>query len=180
MSSRKVKPFKRTLNIVSAVYSSITGLVTFVTNTHYLTNGNLITVSFPDVPQILLDVPVTFVSSTSFTIPTPMDYRLSPSTEIEIKYYSTGQTGGQESLTLASSTTLPAVIQSWVSGTGTAVYTVEASLDNLHWTTDGVSITHTAADGNTQAVTISVSWAYVRINITSIGASTKLYVNLGA
>lgn len=180
MSSRKVKPFTRKLTIVSAVYSAITGLVTIVTDTHYLASLDVITVRFPDVPQILLNVPVTVSDGTTFTIATPMDYHLNNASEIEVGYYSVGQTGGQLALTLPSSTALNAVVQSWVSGTGTAVYTIEGSLDGVHWTTDGTTITHTSADGNTQAASISVSWAYLRINLTSVGTATKLYVNLSA
>lgn len=178
MSSRKVKPFVRTLTVDTAVFQA--GFLTTTIHTkelHYLNNNEVVTIRFQNFPQILLNVPVTVTSTTAFSISTPYDYELHNS-EIEVGFYSHDMTGGQQSITLSSSTALSAVIQSWVSGTGTAVYTVEGSLDNVHWSTDTTIITHAAANNDTQALTIGVSWAYIRINLTSVGPATKLYVNM--
>ena len=181
MSSRKVKSFTRNLLIKTATYTDSTKLTLIETElTHYLVTGDLVTLRFPNFPQILLNVEINRTSATAFTIVTPQDYQLNSGTNLEVGYYSHDMTGGQEALTLSSSTALVAVIQSHVSGTGGAVYVVEGSLDNIHWSGDAVVITHLGVDQNTQAITIAPSWAYVRINITSIGASTKLYLNLGA
>lgn len=178
MSSRKVRPFVRTLTIDTAVFQlAYLTTVIHTKEVHHLNNGDVITLRFPDAPQVLLDVPVTVTSTTSFTIDTPMDYRLY-NAEIEVGFYNHDMTGGQQPLTLHATTALSAVIQSWVSGTGTAVYTIEGSLDGVHWSTDTVIITHAAANNDTQAATIAVSWAYLRINLTSVGAATKLYVNV--
>lgn len=178
MSSRKVRPFVRKLTVDTAVFQS--GFLTTHIHTkelHYLNNGNVVTVRFPNFPQVLLNVPVTVNSTTSFTIDTPYDYELR-NADIEVGYYSHDMTGGQESITLASSTALSAVIQSFTEGTGGAVYSIEGSLDNVHWSTDTIIITHLNANNDTQALTIGVSWAYLRVNITSVGPATKFYVNL--
>ena len=181
MSSRKIKPFVRNLLIKSAVYDNNTKLTLIETSiVHSLVSLDLVTLRFPNLPQILLNVPIDVISTTKFTIATYQDFGLNTGTNLEVGYYSTGMTGGQDSLTLSSSTALVAVVQSHVSGVGGAVYTIEGSLDGLHWSTDAVIITHLGVDGNTQAATISPSWAYLRINITSIGAATRLYINLGA
>ena len=178
MSSRKVRPFVRKLTVDTAAFQA--GFLTTVIHTkelHYLNNGDVITLRFPNYPQVLLNVPVTVNTTKSFTISTPQDYELENS-EIEVGFYSHDMTGGQEGITMVSSTALAAVVQSWVSGTGTAVYTIEGSLDGVHWSTDTVVITHLNANNDTQALTIGVSWAYLRVNLTSVGPATKLYVNV--
>jgi len=178
MSSRKVTPLVRTLTIVNSTYQpSFGNTLINVLETHYLTTGDRIRIRFPNVPQILEDVPVTVTSGTAFTVDTPMDYKIDSRGEIKVLFYSTGMTGPQSPITVNSTTALAAVMQLWVSGIGGAVYTVEGSLDGQHYSTDSNITTHLGVDGDTQAVVINVSWAYLRLNITSIGAATKLYGN---
>jgi hypothetical protein len=170
----------RRLNVVSSTYAS--GVTTVVADaTHYLVSGDLVTLRLPNNPCLLTDVAVTVVSATSFSVLTPMDYRLDEKAEVEIKYFRTGLTGGMPWITLANATGAPTVLQSWVSGSGGASYTVEGSLDKLHPTPDaGGTVTHAAADGDTQAVIIVPAWTWVRINIISVGAGTKLHVNVAS
>jgi hypothetical protein len=178
MSSRKVTPLVRTLTIVNSTYQPTFGNTLIdVLETHYLTTGDLITVRFLNVPQIFENVPVTVTSGTAFTIDTPYDCKIDSRGEIKVRFYSTGMTGTQSPITVNSTTALAAVMQLWTSGTGGAVYTVEGSLDGIHFNTDSNITTHLGVNGDTQAVVITVSWAYLRLNITSIGAATKLYGN---
>lgn len=177
MSTRKVKPFARVLQVTSSSYA--TGETTLVTETHYLTTGDLVTVRFKNNPLSFTNVPVTVVNSTSFKITTDKDYQIKESGEVVINFYATGQTGGQQSITLTHGSGAPAVIQSFVKGTGGAVYTVEGSLDNVHWSPNS-PITHVGTTDDTQASTIAPAWAWLRVNITSIGAATKLYINASA
>ena len=180
MSSRKVKPFVRTLTVDTAVFQA--GFLTTTIHTkelHYLNNGDVVTIRFQNFPQILLNVPVTVNTTSSFTIVTPQDYELHNS-EIEVGFYSHDMTGAQTGVTLSSSTALSAVIQTFTEGTGGAVYTTSGSLDGIHYVDDPAIITHPGVDGSTMAITIGVSWAYIRLNITSIGPATKLYALISA
>ncbi len=172
MSSRKVRPIVRLLPILSAVYSA--GVTTITTATHYLASDDLVTIRFQDVPQVLLNIAVTVTSGTTFTIVTPMDYRL-VGNNVEIAFYATGQTGGQPSITFNHQTGNSGVVQSWVVGTGGAVYTIEGSLDDVHWSNGDAAVTHAGITNDTQSSTVEPAWAYLRPNITSIGAATKLY-----
>lgn len=177
MSSRKVKPLVRVLPVLSSSFAS--GETTFVTATHYLTTGDLVTIRFKNFPQSLTDIAVTVLSGTSFKVATPNDFMIVEDGEVQINFFGAGQTGRQRAITLNHSSGAPAVLQSYVKGTGGAVYTIEGSLDNSHWTTDS-PITHAGVTDDTQASTIVPAWAWVTINLTSIGASTKLYVNISS
>ena len=78
-------------------------------------------------------------------------------------------------ISLPRSTGAAAVVQSFVTGTGGAAYALDVSLDGVHWTSLA-SITHAGTTDDTQSATIAPNWAYGSVNITSIGASTKLTV----
>lgn len=179
MSSRKVKPFTRILPVLSSTFA--TGETTFNTATHYLTTGDLVTIRFKNNPLFLTNVPVTVLSSTSFKVSTDRDYNIQESGEVIIDFYFTGQTGTQSAHSITHTTGLPFVIQSHVIGTGGAVYIIEKSLDGVHWIADASgTLTHTGTTNHTLGNELSGSWVYVRINITSIGAATKLYVYVSA
>ena len=181
MSSRKIKPFIRNIAIKNTTYDNNTKLTLIETvAAHLLVDGDLVTLRFNNVPQILLNVAIDVITPTTFNVATYQDFGFKNGATLEVDYYSTGMTGGQDSLTLSSSTALPAVIQTFVVGTGTAVYQVESSLNGNNWITDPTVITHTNISGSSLAVTVSPSWGYVRINVTSIGAATRLFALLGA
>jgi hypothetical protein len=180
MSSKKVNRAFRTLSIVSATYANNVTTITTKEAAHYLVNNDLITVMFTNVPQVLDDVAVAVTGANTFTIPTTMDLKLDASATIQVYFFSAGMTGLQRAFTISQTTALPAIIQSYVSGTGTAVYDIVGTLfDPILgiWEGDGSSVTHTAIDKNSQATTIGISWAWLNINITSIGTLTKLYIN---
>ena len=70
------------------------------------------------------------------------------------------------------------VVQSYVRGTGGAVYKVEVSMDSEHWV-ETATVTHTTTTDDTGFVTIQPGWAYMRPNITSIGVNTNLVIITG-
>lgn len=180
MSTRRVKQATRTLKVLSSTF--LNGVTTItVDQTHYLTTGDLVTVRTINNPIVFVDIPVTVTSATAFSIVTVNDCRITETAEVQINFYATGQTGGMPGITLANVSGAPAVLQSYVKGTGGATYTIEGSLDNVHWTLDGAgTITHLGVTDNTQAAIISPAWLWVRINITVIGAATKLYYNISS
>ena len=68
------------------------------------------------------------------------------------------------------------VVQSWVTGTNGATFTPQFSMNGTNWV-PGTAVTHTT--GATSNFTLTPGWAYIRLNITAIGASTILSVVLG-
>jgi hypothetical protein len=178
MSSKKVQQFFRRLTVVSSTF--LAGITTItVAETHYLVTSDLITIFFANVPQVLNQVPITYVGANSFSVVTPIDYIIDNKAEIIVGYYSTGVIGGQVPLMLTHQTGNTAVVQTWISGTGGSTCTLEGSLDGIHFTPAIIStITNTGSNGNTQAGTIEPAWAYVRVNVGGVGASSKLYVNI--
>jgi hypothetical protein len=152
-----------------------------VDDTHYLLSGDLVTVRFKNAPQLLTDIPVTVTSATSFSVITVNDDRIQEDGEIEIGYYSAGQTGSMQSITLSNTTGAAAVLQSFVTGVGGAAYTVYGSLDNLHWTPDSAGlITHAAVNDDTQFAIIAPAWLWIKVVLTSVGAGTKLTIHLSS
>lgn len=95
--------------------------------------------------------------------------------QVEILDYSTGQTGGQPAFSIPRGiSSSGAILQTFVTGTGGATYTLELSLDGIHWVLAVATVTHAGTTGDTAFVTISPDWAYGRINPSVIGAATKL------
>lgn len=173
MSASRVKTFKRELNY-SAVFTS-PNVVTFTTPTaHFLVTGNLVDIIELVGTAQLPNMAVTVINATSFTLTGAFATDYWASGKIIIRNFSTGMTGLQV-MTSPRNQTGSAVIQSFVTGTGTAVYTINGSLDGLHWTVLA-TITHAATTGDTQFLVVEPSWAYIGINITSIGAATTLAV----
>lgn len=70
------------------------------------------------------------------------------------------------------------VFQSWVTGTNGATFTAEFSMDGVHWI-NSANVIHTTTDGDTGGFTFTAGWAYLRLNITALGASTILTVVMG-
>ncbi len=180
MSSRRVKKITRELDY-TATYSSGTGLLTVTTATHYLTSTNKVRLYFADAPQELNNVTATVTSSTTFTIPlTAIEAtRVQAVGKVVIDFYGPSQTGVQEAFTIPrgqGSGNL--VIQSYVTGTGGATYTLELSLDAVHWITAVATVTHSGTSGDTAFITVDPAWAYARINPSAIGAATQLTILL--
>lgn len=71
------------------------------------------------------------------------------------------------------------VVQSWVTGTNGATFTVEFSMDGVHWVTITNSTSIELVASATSAFTFTAGWAYMRLNITALGANTILSVVTG-
>lgn len=164
----QVKTLKRSLAF-TATWNA--GVLTVTTATHYLATGNLVTLVLSNGDK-LVGLTVTVTNATTFTVATD---RLYAAGTVEIGFFSTGQTGLQTAVSFARSTAASGVIQSFVSGTGTAVYLIVGSLDGVHWTTL-TTITHTSSNNDTQSYVVEPSWAFININITSVGAATTCTV----
>jgi hypothetical protein len=154
-------------------------------------NG-ILTVTTSDLHYLAVDDKVEFISSISSGAPFVAHVETVTSTtvftvvvsaeqaqrylvgEIKVSVFRTGQTGRVIS-PLSRMTGAAIVLQSFVVGTGTAVYGLEASLDGIHWTPIA-TVTHAATSGDTQSAVITPNWAFIAINITSIGVATSLEV----
>ena len=195
MSSARVKSFKRELNY-SAVFTAPNSVVFTTQTPHYLVTGNLVdiiefagTAQLPNMVVNVIDTN-TFTLSGEFIVSNGTLYIIANgntlvvagsvditdafwmSGKVIVRHFSTGISGYQI-MTTPRGQTGSSVIQSFVSGTGTAVYTISGSLDGIHWTLL-TTLTHTAVDGNTQSYIMEPNWAYVGLSITSIGAATTL------
>ena len=178
MSSAKVRTLSRVLNYTA---TWATGVLTVVTDAnHYLKTNDLVTLYFQNSPQEIVDVAVTVTNATTFTIPLTTVHGAQAFGQVTIKFYSTGMTGGQAAFTLPKNAYGARVIQSYVTGTGGATYTLELSLDAIHWVTAVATVTHGITTGDTQSVTVDPLWAYGRINPSVIGSATTLTVMISA
>ncbi len=148
-------------------------LTVTTTGNHLLTSTNQVTVRSTNVAIASQQAVVTVTGATTFTIPQSEAY--GGYVSIETDNFPTGFTGVTPSVGLGRTNGNSAVVQSVVTGTGGAVTVIEASLNGTAWSTIG-TLTNTGVDGNAQFLTIEPAWAFVRANVTSVGASTKLEV----
>lgn len=175
MSTQKVRKIsKRSLNY-TATWAS--GLLTVNTPTHFLATGNKVSLFFADSPQDLIDASIIVTTATQFTIPVSYANRVQLVGRVEIGHLNTGMTGGQEWFSIPRGQgSGPCVIQSFVTGTGGATYTLELSLNLTNPILAVSTVTHSIVDGNPQFITVDPAWAYGRINPSVIGAATTLTV----
>jgi hypothetical protein len=179
MSSTKIRKVKAPVLDATLTWSANT-LTVVTTTAHNLVTGDLVDIEVQNSPQELIQVPVTVTNSTTFTVsasPYWTDVSVPTATlngKVTISFFRTGQTG-RFAFTAPRSSGIAAVVQSFVIGTGGASYTLDGSLDGVHWT-NIATITHTTTTGDTQSAQVSPAWAYLSINITSIGAATSLTV----
>ena len=92
--------------------------------------------------------------------------------------YLPGQTGPQSAQPIPRGLGSSAIIQSYVTGSNGASYSVEVSLDTEHWI-NVASVVHTTDTGDTAFITIIPGWTQYRTNITAIGNNTLLTVMTG-
>lgn len=170
MSNQRVTSISRKLPY-TATYAN--GLLTVTTQSnHFLLTGDQ--VELHGATSInSINVNVTVLSVTEFTVPVEGDQiNRYLKGEIIVKFFRAGQSG-RFIFNLARSSGSPGVLQSFVTGAGGAVYNLEFSLDGIHWVT-GATITHPLIDGDSDFQTVAPAWVYASIDITSIGADTKL------
>jgi hypothetical protein len=173
MSSTKVKQFDRAIPVTVSDTVSGTGPYThtLVTATHNLTTGNILNgvVTNTEAGTISFATAATVISPTSFSISLPTRDSLLGET-LTAKFYSGGQTGAQPSFSWPQSY-VPGVLQ--VVSTGAATLALEGSLDNVNF----VNLKSVAlGSAGSDYVIVDAAWAYVRVNITSIAASTSVFV----
>jgi len=176
MSVSRVKYQKQYFPINSYTVDDANNKVNIVANNHILYNGiNVALTSNKEYTSYSGEVTVT--SANTFTV-NCYSKSIQSLTNYCVTGYLTGQTGGQQSITLPRGTGTEAIIQSYVSGTGGATYNIETSLDTSHWIPIA-TVTHTTTNGNTGFVLVSPGWAYYRANISSVGANTNLVIMSG-
>lgn len=174
MSTPRVKYLKQYFGITSATWNA--NVLTVVTPVaHNLYNGMTVTMVTPNNPQQLTGT-VTVSNTTTFTIACEAAKNVGGWFQYFIAGFLPGQTGGVGAHTIPRGTGATMVVQSYVVGTGGATYTIDLSLDGVHWTASGTTVTHGTTDNDTQSATIAPGWAYMRPNITSIGAATNLVI----
>lgn len=175
MSSSRVKYIKSFFPIRGYSFDSANNALVVTANNHilyanvdvYLTSGT---------QYVAYKTKVTSNTANTFTVPATAN--LAYLTDYYVNGYVKGQSGPQTEQTLPRGTGCDTVVQSYVSGTGGAVYTIEVSLDKEHWIT-AANVNHTTVNNDTGFITISPGWAYYRANINSIGANTNLVIMSG-
>ena len=176
MSTSKVRTLKTQIQY-TATWS--TGILSVTTaSNHNLVSNDVIKLLAASGNIQNTNHTVTVTGANTFTTPST-DAFYSLVGLVEIPFFRTGITGRQI-FTSPHSTGTDAVIQSYVSGTGGAVYTIDQSLDGIHWTPSGITVTHGTSDQDTQGNALTGNWAYLAANITSIGAATALTVMYSA
>lgn len=170
MSSSKVRKFNRVLEF-TATWATDTLIITTVGN-HYLVSGDVVDV-FAGHGAFTIGATVTVIDATSFSVAT-IDAFSFLDGKVHIDIFRTGQTG-RFVQTAPRSVGNAAVMQSFVVGTGGASYTIDGSLDGVHWT-NIATVTHGILTGDTQFAQIAPMWAYISIDIRVIGADTSLKV----
>lgn len=175
MSSQRVRKPKQFFPIESYSYDSANSIATIVANTAFtdLLYANASIYLDSQIRQESYKSSVKTISGNTFTASVPVNQYIQTLTHFSVDGYLPGQTGGQVSHTLPRGTGCDTVIQSYVSGSGGASYSIELSLDTEHWISFA-SVSHGTNDGNTSAVFIAPGWAYMRANLSSVGANTNL------
>ena len=177
MSSQKVRKVQRFLPYTA---TWLAGVLTVTTATHYLTSTNTVSFRFNDSPQELNNVAVTVTSGTQFTIVLADENQVQKVGVLVVDFYGPSQTGAQLAFTLPRANGINTVVQSYVKGTGGAAYTINVSLDGVHWTANpsGGTLTHAGTTDDTKYEVILAGWGYMQIVPSAIGAATQLYVNV--
>lgn len=173
MSSQRVRKFGFVLDFTATWAANVLTVVTV--GNHNLATGDRVHLAGNNSPQVFNGT-VTVTNATTFTVAADITYQYFTAGKATITQFNTGYTG-RITITAPRGTALAAVIQSFIAGTGGASYTVDGSLDGVHFT-NIATVTHTSND--VQFAQVAPAWAYISINITSVGAATKLEVMYSA
>ena len=172
MSSTKTHRLRQIFSVQSFSWSGDN--LTIVTAVpHLLYSGVTVTAHNIDSAYDSVKGIVTVVNPTTFTI--AGKFTRGSFYQYQVDGFLPGQTGGIGSYTMPRQLSYPMVIQTYVSGTGGATLAIEVSLDGAHWI-QAATIQHAMTNDDTAFVTIEPGWAYLRPNITSIGANTMLSI----
>ncbi len=179
MSSAKVRTFKQIYGYTATSTGGVTTITT--TTTNYLVVGDVVSFRFDNSPQEINSVAIASIVTpgTVFTVSDPQA-QIQSVGFVEVAFFSTGQTGGMPWLGSSRTGATTAIIQSTITGTGGATYTIEGSLDGVHWSTLA-TVTHATTSGDTQYTqNISTIWAYVRLNFSVIGAASEVQARISS
>lgn len=180
MATTRVKTPKQYFPIESYSYDSANSIATIVANTAYtnLLFANAAIYLASSTQYTDYKTSVRTKSGNTFTASVATAQYIQNLSHFGVDGYLPGQTGGQEPQTLPRGTGTETIIQSYVSGTGSASYVIDVSLDTSHWI-PVANVTHANTNNDTGFITISPGWAYYRANINSIGANTNLVIMSG-
>lgn len=81
------------------------------------------------------------------------------------------------SQTFRAESGIASTIQATVTGTGGATVQVSVSIDNVSWQSLGTIVLNTTS-GDTGNIAVTQTWNYVRAQVSAIGASTTVTVQL--
>ncbi len=121
--------------------------------------------------------PVTVIANNQFTVNMTAEYRDNYNSYI-VKGYLPGQTGARTPQAIQRGMATDAIIQSYVTGTGGAQYTIDVSLDSQHWI-NAATVAHSTTSNDTGFVTVAPGWCFYRANVASVGANTLLSIISG-
>lgn len=173
MSVSKVRYIKQFFPVSSYTYN--TNVYTVTANSHGLFTGIPVTLTVGTSYDAFTG-PATVVDADTFTV--GCTKHMGNIDNYCINGYVSGQTGEKPEQTLPRGTGSDVLIQSYVYGTGGASYKIDVSLDKEHWINLG-TINHATSNGNTAFIPVAPNWAYMRPNVTSIGANTNLVIMTG-
>ncbi len=180
MSSKRVRSFKKEVKILSGVFDSGTSLITVTTaSNHKLATGDIVSI-LTSKSTTQVDATVTVTGVTTFTFPSTYDLYLGVDAIVVVKFFrSLDSTGLVSILTTGNNTALGPVVGSTITGTGTAVYDIQGSLDGINFKTL-TTITHTA--NSTMLYTVSGNIPFIGINITTAvtDTATKLEIRMSS
>ena len=166
MSTPRVKYIKKYFPIESYSYSS--GTVTVNATNHGLFTGVPVSLT-SDIHYSSYNGTANVTGANSFTVSSTIN----PQDLTHFSINGAISTGVTDAHTIPRGTGADTVVQSYVNGSNGAVYKIDLSLDGSHWI-NYTSVTHGSSDGNTMYNIISPGWAYLRANVTTIGANTNL------
>ena len=173
MSVSRVRYIKNFFPIVSYTYTN--DLITVVANNHNLFTGVDVTLT-SGVSYDAYTAKANVTSANTFTV--QCNKHMQNIDSYCINGFLTGQTGEKPAHTLPRSTGTDTIVQSYVNGTGGAGYKIDVSLDGVHWIPAN-TVSHSTTSDDTAFVTLKPGWAYMRANVTSVGANTNLVIMTG-
>lgn len=173
MSVSRVRYLKQFFPVVSFTYTN--NVITVVANNHGLFTGVDVTLT-SGASYDAYTAKATVTSANTFTV--QCNKHMQGIDNYCINGFLSSQTGEKPAHTLPRATGTDTIVQSYVNGTGGASYKIDVSLDSQHWITTN-TVTHGTDSGNTTYITLKPGWAYMRPNVTSIGANTNLVIMSG-
>lgn len=175
MSTSKVKTIERQLSVTSGSKVGTTLTLDFGVN-HYLKINDVVKYrsNYTPMGAYLTVASVPTSTSITATVSNALEFSGITDASVIIPFYSAGQTGLQPAFSFPAYDTT-GIIQFVANGTGGAAFTLSASLNGVNWI-DLASFTLGTSDGATDYLAIAVPWAYLAVNISSIGANTTLTV----